>query len=105
MRLRRGGDSHFGGCALHDPEPALNADGLGVVAIEHLGVALEDAGVEDEGGHNVGIDVGRRAAALHVALVVAGGEARDADRRTTVCLFCFVSRNVSVPSVLFALSL
>ena len=51
--------------------PCLQLDRLGVVRVEGLGVALEAGGIKDEGGDKVGVDVGRRAAILQVALVVA----------------------------------
>ena len=59
-------------------------DRLGLVTIKGLGITLEAGGVKNKSGHDIGVDVGGRAAVLEVALVIASSEAGDPNRRTYI---------------------
>jgi len=59
-------------------------DRLGLVTIKGVGITLEAGGVKNKSGHDIGVDVGGRAAVLEVALVIASSEAGDPNRRTYI---------------------
>ena len=59
-------------------------DRLGLVTIKGVGITLETGGVKNKSGHDIGVDVGGRAAVLEVALVIASSEAGDPNRRTYI---------------------
>ena len=57
---------------------------LGLVTIKGVGITLEAGGVKNKSGHDIGVDVGGRAAVLEVALVIASSEAGNPNRCTYI---------------------